>query len=45
MVHVVFAEVILRKVGDIGLLDMRNVRHLHHPNIHDEGLFKIEIEG
>jgi hypothetical protein len=34
MVHVIFAEVVLRKICDIGLLDVRDVRHLHHTYVH-----------
>jgi len=34
MVEVVFAEVVLGEVGDVGLLDVRNVRGAEDSNIH-----------
>lgn len=34
VVHVVFAEVIFWQIRDVGLLNMRDVRHFHHPDIH-----------
>lgn len=34
VVEVVFAEVVLREVGDVGRLDVRNVGRPEHTNIH-----------
>lgn len=34
MVHVVFAEVVLRQVRDVRLLDMWNIERLKHPDVH-----------
>lgn len=38
MVHVVFAEVVLGEVRDVGLLDVRYVRRLDESDIHDDCL-------
>lgn len=37
MVHVVLHEVVLREVGDVGMLNVRNVRCSHETNIHNGG--------
>lgn len=34
MVHVVFAKVVFRQVGDVGLLDMGNVARSEYADIH-----------
>ena len=47
MVHVVFAEVVLGQVGDIRLLDMRDVRRVEKPDIHlrGDGAVLVDLEG
>jgi len=37
MVHVIFAEVVLGQVGDIGLLDLGNVRRVEESDVHFGG--------
>jgi hypothetical protein len=34
MVQIVLAEVILRQIGNIGKLDMRNIRRSEHADVH-----------
>ena len=38
MVHIVLHEVVLREVGNVGMLDVRNVRCGHKTNIHNGGV-------
>jgi hypothetical protein len=42
MVHVVFAKVVLGQVGDVGLLDMRNVRASQHSDIHADDCVRCQ---
>jgi hypothetical protein len=36
VIEIVFAEVVLGEIGDVGLLNVRDVGGSHYPNVHDE---------
>lgn len=43
MVEVIFQEVIFGQVGDICMLDMRNVRRVQEADIHDRRKKALEL--
>jgi len=45
MVHVVFAEVVLRQVCDVRLLDMGNVGRSQHSDVHGGGKKEMRLLG